>query len=102
MACEIISPSFADHINKSIISGHFLKHLKTAEIHPIYKTGEKEDPSNYRPISILPTISKSFEKHVNSHLMGYLTKYNLIHPCQSGFRHRHNCNTALVKLLKNG
>ena len=100
MACEIISPSIADLINKSIISGHFPKHLKTAKIYPIYKTGAKEDPSNYRPISILHTISKLFEKHVNSHLMGYLNKYNLIHPCQSGFRHKHSCNTALVKLIE--
>ena len=41
MACEIISPSIADLINKSIISGHFPKHLKTAKIYPIYKTGAK-------------------------------------------------------------
>ena len=34
---------------------YFPKHLKTARIYPIYETGAKEDPSNYRPISILPT-----------------------------------------------
>ena len=45
-------------------------------------------------------ISKQFEKNVDSHLMGYLNKYKLMHPCQSGFRHKHNCNTALVKLIE--
>ena len=47
----------------------------------------------------LPTSSKIFEKHVNSHLMGYLNKHKLIHECQSGFRQKHSCNTALVKLI---
>ena len=45
-------------------------------------------------------ISKQFEKNVDSHLMGYLNKYKLMHPCQSGFRHKHSCNTALVKLIE--
>ena len=64
---------------------------------PIYKGGQKYDPSNYRPISILPTISKIFEKHVNKHLINYLNKFN--HEKQSGFRQKHSCQTALVKLI---
>ena len=66
---------------------------------PIFKNGSKSDPSNYRPISILPAISKIFEKHVNKCLMGYLNKYNLIHNCQSGFRQKNSCQTAVVKLI---
>ena len=79
MACDIISPSIAALINKSITSGSFPNQLKQALVYPIFKNGCKDDPSNYRPISILPNISKIFEKHVNSHLMGYLNKYKLIH-----------------------
>lgn len=70
-----------------------------AKIYPIHKSGPKSDPTNYRPISILPTISKIFEKHINKHLMAYLNKYKLIHINQSGFRQKHSCQTALVKLL---
>ena len=99
MACDIISPSIADLINKSITTGHFPNQLKIAKVFPIFKNGAKDNPSNYRPISILPTISNIFEKHVNSHLMAFLNKYKLIHECQSGFRHKHSCNTALVKLI---
>ena len=99
MSCDIISPSNAALRNKSIISGHFPNQLKIAKVFPIFKNGAKDDPSNYRPISILPTISKIFEKHVNSHLMWFLNKYKLIHECQSGFRQKHSCNTALVKLI---
>ena len=99
MACYIISPSIAALINKSITSGSFPNQLKQAKVYPIFKNGSKDDPSNYRPISILPTISKIFEKHVNSHLIGHLNKHKLIHECQSGFRQKHSCNTALVKLI---
>ena len=99
MACDIISPSIAALINKSITSGSFPNQHKQAKVYPIFKNGSKDDPSNYRPISILPTISKFFEKHVNSHLIGYLNKHKLIHECQSGFRQKHSCNTALVKLI---
>ena len=58
-----------------------------------------DDQLNYRPISILPTILQKFKKHFNSHLMGYLNKHKLIHESQSGFRQKHSCNAALVKLI---
>ena len=54
------------------------------------------------PISILPTVSKIFEKHINKHLMGYLNKHNFIHQNQPGFRQKHSCQTALVKLIDKG
>ena len=50
-------------------------------------------------ISILLTISKIFEKHVNKHLINYLNKYKLFHEKQSGFLQTHSCKTALVKLI---
>ena len=99
MAANSISPFIATLINKSIISGTFPSQLKYAKVFPIFKCGSKSDPSNYRPISILPTVSKIFEKHVNKHIMNYLNKYKLIHESQSGFRQKHSCQIALVKLL---
>ena len=98
LASSCISPSIATLINKSIVTGQFPSQLKEAKIFPIFKSGSKSDPSNYRPISILPTISKIFEKHVNKHLMGYLHKYNLLNETQSGFRPKHSCQSALIKL----
>ena len=99
LAKNCLSPVIADLINKSINSGSFPSQMKNAKVYPIYKGGQKSDPSNYRPISILPTISKIFERHVNKNLMNYLNKYNLIHENQSGFRQKHSCQTALVKLI---
>ena len=87
-------------INKSINADVFPSQLKQAKVFPILKGGgDKSDPSNYRPISILPTVSKIFEKHINKHLMGYLNKYKLLHEGQSGFRQKHSCQSALIKLI---
>ncbi|MCG8047471.1 MAG: reverse transcriptase domain-containing protein, partial [Candidatus Thiodiazotropha endolucinida] len=99
LAADILSPSITLLINKSIATGQFPTYLKYAKVFPIFKNGTKSDPSNYRPISILPTISKIFEKHVNHHLMCFLNKYKVIHESQSGFRQKHSCQTALVKLI---
>ena len=78
-------------INKSIVFGTFPSELKCAKVFPDFKGGSKSDPSNYHPISILPTVSKIFEKHVNYDLVNYES--------QSGFRHKLSYQTALVKLI---
>ena len=90
IAADVLSPSIAMLINKSLL---------TEKVFPIHKGGDKNDPSNYRPISILPTVSKIFEKHVNQHLMGFLNKHKLTDESQSGFRQKHSYQTALVKLI---
>ena len=99
MTASLISPSIAMLINKSIKTGTFPFQLKQAKVHPIFKGGTKSDPSNYRPISILPTVSNHLKKHINKHLMGYLNKHKLLHESQSGFRHKHSCQSALIKLI---
>ncbi|MCG8110902.1 MAG: reverse transcriptase family protein, partial [Candidatus Thiodiazotropha taylori] len=98
LASSCISQSIATLINKSLMTSQFPSVFKQAKIFPIFKSGSKSDPSNYRPISILPTISKIFENHVNKHLMGYLHKYSLLNDSQSGFRPKHSCQSALIKL----
>ena len=99
LAVNCLSPSIAALIIKSLATGQFPYQLKQAKIFPIFKGGAKSDPSNYRQISILPTVSKIFEKHVNKHLMGYLNKYKFLNENQSGFRSKHSCQTALIKLI---
>ena len=99
LSAEVISPTLLRIINTSISSGNFPETLKIAKILPIHKGGAKNDPSNYRPISILSVISKLVEKHVTKHLFGFLNKYDLLHKSQSGFRKHHSCNTALLNLL---
>ena len=66
---------------------------------PIFKSGNRDDANNYRPISILPTISKIFERHIASQLLSYFQESNIIHNKQSGFRKNHSCSTALIHLI---
>ena len=68
---------------------------------PIFKKGKKSDKSNYRPISILPIISKLFEKHVSDELKGFLERHSLLYTSQSGFRAKHSCETALTNIVDN-
>ncbi len=96
---DIIASSITYLINLSIIQGEFPSNLKIAKITPLFKCGDKSIPGNYRPISVLPTLSKIFEKHVVKHLYLYLSKYKLLHEAQSGFRSKHSCHTALTSLV---
>ena len=62
---------------------------------PLYKKNSKDDPNNYRPISVLPVLSKLLERHVSNHFYEYLTVHDLITARQSGFRPKHSCESAL-------
>ena len=86
-------------INKCISEGIFPDSFKTASVIPLHKNGSKLDPNNYRPISILPTLSKIFERHISTQLLSFLTKHNVIESNQSGFRKSHSCCTALINLI---
>ena len=57
-----------------------------ARVTPVFKKGEKSDLNNYRPISVIPVVSKVFEKIVYDQLYQYLNDNQLISSCQSGFR----------------
>ena len=101
MAPNVLTPSITFMINKSIETGVFPSAWKNAKVNPIYKTGDKDDVNNYRPISILPTLSKVIEKWAETKLMSYLDKYTLLHKNQSGFRKSHSTESALILMTDN-
>ena len=93
-----IAPSLAKVLNCSIKNGICPAQLKLPRVKPIYKQGKKADVDNYRPISVLPVLSKILEKHICHHFMAYLNAHCLLYKQQSGFRPQHSCETILLKL----
>jgi len=85
-ASHVLAPPIADLINLSFQSGVFPNSLKNSTVTPVYKAGIDTNVSNYRPISVLPTLSKIFEKCMCSRLMSYVEKRNIICPEQFGFQ----------------
>ena len=100
---KFAAPYIADDItyicNHSINSSTFPSKWKEAKVSPLHKNGPHDDVNNYRPISILPVLSKVLEKHVHDCLSAYLNEHNLLHKTQSGFRSQHSCETALVHMI---
>lgn len=100
---KIAAPCIADSLtylcNLSIISSTFPEKWKEAKVKPLHKSGPSNDLNNFRPISILPVLSKLIEKHAHDSLLSYTEANNLLHGTQSGFRPNHSCETALVHML---
>jgi hypothetical protein len=99
-ACSalIVSPLTAI-INQSLTSGIFPDELKTAKILPIYKKEDEHFFDNYRPISLLPSISKVFEKIAHQQLFSYLSRNKLLYKHQYGFREDHSTELAVLEFL---
>lgn len=83
---DCFMPLFLHLINLCIRHSIFPSGWKTAKIIPIYKSEDPTLISNYRPISILPVLSKLLEKTLSNQLIGHLESNNLLHDSQFGFR----------------
>ena len=95
-----ISPILAILFNKCLHVGLFPDDLKISKIIPIYKSGAKNELSNYRPISMLPQISKLFEKIIKTRLNVFLTKNDILSDSQYGFREGISSSDALMDLTE--
>ena len=71
--------------NKMLPQGIYPERLKFSLIKPLYKSGDKSSPSNYRPMSLLPVFSKIFEKVIYKRLFGYLNSNVILCEHQYGF-----------------
>lgn len=79
-------------------TGTFPEALKKSIILPIHKAGDKKTVNNYRPISILPNLSKVVERLINKRLVKYLEKYHLFSDHQYGFRAGKSTSQAFSEL----
>lgn len=90
----------ASIINSSFRDGIFPSSLKMAKVVPIHKGGTKTDVTNYRPISLLSSFSKIFEKAMHKRLTDFLDQHKAIFSNQYGFRSGHSCEHALLSAQK--
>lgn len=86
-------------INQSLTTGIFPDKMKIAKVTPIYKKGNKHDISNYRPISVLPIISKLFETTIFVQLTAYFTHNGLLSPQQYGYKKNSSTELAALELI---
>ena len=85
--------------NNSLLTGEFPDIMKIAEVVPLYKGKEHYYESNYRPISLLSTISKILEKVVYKRVYKFLSDTNQIYENQYGFREKHSCEHAIGQVI---
>ena len=97
LSASLVAPSLTYIFNLSLATGIYIDDWKRARVTPIFKSGDRRQCANYRPISILPAVSKVFEKEVFRQVYGYLTE-NCMSKFQSGFRPKHGTVTALIQM----
>ena len=80
MVCDLL----ADQFNKCIDENEFPEVLKLAKILPFHKSGDRNDAGSFRPISLLPIISKVFEKLLFIRIENFLNVNRVLSPSQFG------------------
>lgn len=98
-ADELILP-ITTLINQTFEEGDFPDLLKISILKPVHKKDEKMDPNNYRPIALLPAISKIFEKCMCDRVYSFCEKFNLFDECQNGFRKNRSTTLAVQKYIQ--
>ena len=96
---HVVASGLTQIVNQSLCTGIFPTKMKTAKIVPLYKKGEAYSLDNYRPISLLSSLSKVFEKVVFNQLYNYFTCNKLFYSSQYGFRQLHSTELASLELV---
>ena len=91
--CHLIKPLVHIH-NISFQTGTFTGMLKKARVKPLYKSKDRQNIQNYRPISILSVFSKPLEKLMYNRLLLFLKKHNILTSEQHGFTETKSTETA--------
>lgn len=96
-AANVITPSLTTLFNLSLQTQTFPSIWKDAKVVPLFKKGDKQNPSNYRLVSTLPTLSKILEKAVHSQFYSYLSENTMLSSKQFGFRRKSSTAIATSK-----
>ena len=95
---HILSP-LTHCFNLSFQQAFVATQFRSARVIPVYKSGKRDNYSNYRPISLLSSMCRLQERIVARQLTGYLNKHALLYPLQFGFRGGHSCLHAVLLFL---
>jgi hypothetical protein len=94
-----ISAPLAILMNRSMNEGIVPDTLKLAKVIPIYKSKDKQQFNNYRPISLLPCVSKILEKVIHKRVYNFLAVHDVFYNKQYGFRPKHSTINAVQELI---
>ena len=95
-ALLVLIPQLCYIFKQSVKTGKFPDKWKIATIVPIFKGGNKEDVSNYRPVSLLPITGKIFEKIIHYQIVNFLNENNILSEKQNGFRKNKSTLESIV------
>ncbi|KAJ8047339.1 putative serine racemase [Holothuria leucospilota] len=96
---DVVASPISHIMNLSFSNGVFPSELKIAKIIPIFKSGDKQQFSNYRPVSLLPSVSKLFEHLMYNRISSFIPKHNILTSFQYGFRKGYSTDMAAVNLV---
>lgn len=99
LCCPYILRFITHLINFSIETNSFPSEWKTAHVIPLPKVKNPNELKDLRPISILPALSKVFERVLYNQLKVHVQTYSIIPDNQSGFRSMHSCTTAVLTVV---
>lgn len=86
--------------SQSLSSGVIPLDWRLAKVVPIFKSGDRSSPLNYRPISLTSTVCKLLEHVIHSQVINYLEEHNIIFKYQHGFRKGYSCETQLAGFIQ--
>ena len=95
-SANVLTPVLTKLFNRSLSSSIYPDIWKCGKVTALFKSGERTDPNNYRPITVLPIVSKILEKAAHSQMYSYLQDNKLLSPFQFGFRPKSSTEIALV------
>jgi hypothetical protein len=98
-AVNVVTEPLTHLFNLSLSQSVFPDNLKIAKVIPVFKGGDPSDVNNYRPISVLPILSKLLERLVNNRLVEFFEKNELFSQIQHGFRSNTNTADAITELV---
>ena len=96
---DVLAEPLAAVMNKSMIGGEVPADWKTANVTPIFKKGGRDDPGNYRPVSLTSVPCKMMESLIKEKIVAHLEKNGLISRTQHGFMRGRSCTTNLVDFM---